>query len=157
MSFDTRPLLVLAGSALIASMLGCGGGDQPSEGKPSSATTQPAAAAPAEPAPAAAAPAGGDSPAVREANQVFTLRCVTCHGEQGAGDGPGSANLAPKPRNFQDPAWQASVSDEHLSAIILMGGVAVGMSPTMPGNPDLQAKPEVVSALIARIRGLEKQ
>lgn len=153
MTRDTRQLLILVATALSAAMLGCGGGEEPSAGKtPSPTTTTPATAA----KPAQQAAAGADAEAVRAANQVFELRCVTCHGEQGAGDGPGSAGLTPKPRNFQDPAWQTSVSDEHLSAIILMGGVAVGMSPTMPGNPDLQAKPQVVQALVARIRGLAK-
>jgi mono/diheme cytochrome c family protein len=85
---------------------------------------------------------------------IFETRCFTCHGKEGAGDGPGSAALTPKPRNFQDADWQASVTDEHLSQIIMYGGAAVGKSLTMPGNPDLTSKPEVVNALVAHIRGL---
>jgi mono/diheme cytochrome c family protein len=94
--------------------------------------------------------------ATAEAEQIFATRCVTCHGAQGAGDGPGSAALDPTPRNFQDPSWQASVTDEHLEKIVMYGGAAVGKSPTMPGNPDLMAKPEVVKALVAHVRGLAK-
>jgi mono/diheme cytochrome c family protein len=153
MSRDTCSLLILAAAGLTAAMFGCGGGEESSGGKtPSATTTAPAV----EPAAAQPAAAGADAQAVREANEIFALRCVACHGQQGAGDGPGSAALTPKPRNFQDPAWQSSVSDEHLSAIVLMGGVAVGMSPTMPGNPDLQAKPQVVQALVAHIRSLAR-
>jgi mono/diheme cytochrome c family protein len=139
-------LLVACAALLAAAALSCGG----SEEAPTGGSAAPAPA-PAAPAPAATGPS---EVAVNQARQIFELRCVTCHGEKGAGDGPGSASLDPKPRNFSDTAWQDSVSDEHLSAIILMGGAAVGMSPTMPSNPDLQAKPAVVQALIAQIREL---
>jgi hypothetical protein len=36
------------------------------------------------------------------------------------------------------------VTDEHLEKIVMYGGAAVGKSPSMPGNPDLMSKPEVV-------------
>jgi mono/diheme cytochrome c family protein len=116
--------------------------------------------APPPPAPAsapAAKPAGPDPAAVRAAaEQIFATRCFTCHGAQGAGDGPASAGLTPPPRNFTDPAWQSSVTDGHIEQIILYGGAAVGRSPMMPGNPDLTSKPEVVAALRAHVRGLAK-
>ena len=103
-------------------------------------------------APAAASEAAGD-----EAKQIFATRCTTCHGPEGAGDGPGSAALDPKPRNFQDAAWQDSVTDEHIEKIVMYGGAAVGRSPTMPGNPDLMSKPDVVRALVAHVRGLARR
>jgi hypothetical protein len=49
------------------------------------------------------------------------------------------------------------VSDEHIEKIVMYGGAAVGRSPTMPGNPDLMAKPEVVRALVAHVRGLARR
>lgn len=110
----------------------------------------------ASPPSRAAAPAAAQT-AASEAKQIFDTRCVTCHGVAGAGDGPGSAALEPKPRNFGDAAWQASISDEQLEKAILYGGAAVGKSPTMPGNPDLMSKPEVVRALVAQLRGLERR
>jgi hypothetical protein len=87
---------------------------------------------------------------------VFATRCTTCHGPQGLGDGPGAVALNPKPRNFQDPAWQASVDDAYLAKIVLYGGAAVGRSPMMPGNPDLTGKPAVVAALVEHVRALKK-
>jgi len=124
------------------------------EAAPSSAPT---ATAPApQPAPAAA-PAADPAVAVAEATQIFATRCTTCHGPEGAGDGPGSAALDPKPRNFQDAAWQASVTDEHIEKIVMYGGAAVFRSPTMPGNPDLMSKPETVRALVAHVRGLARR
>jgi mono/diheme cytochrome c family protein len=142
-------IAALAALALLASA--CERDDTPA------AAPAPAAAPPASaPTPAPAAGAASAEAAVAEARQIFELRCVTCHGPQGAGDGPASAGLTPHPRNFQDPAWQASVSDAHIEQIIKYGGAAVGRSPAMPPNPDLNAKPEVVAALRAHVRGLAK-
>jgi mono/diheme cytochrome c family protein len=81
---------------------------------------------------------------------------VTCHGPNGAGDGPASAGLVPPPRNFQDAAWQKSVTDEHIEKIVQYGGAAVNKSPAMPANPDLMSKPAVVAALRAHVRALAK-
>ncbi len=98
------------------------------------------------------------SPEARaEAQTIFTQRCTTCHGPNGAGDGPASAGLSPPPRNFQEPSWQSSVTDEHIFRIIKYGGAAVGKSPGMPANPDLEAKDEVVNALVAHVRSLGRR
>jgi len=145
-----RPAVVLVG-ALALAITACEGRDAPSA-PPAPAATVPAAAA----ATPSAAPAGASAAAEAEAKQVFESRCVTCHGPLGAGDGPASAGLTPRPRNLRDPAWQASVSDAHIEQIIQYGGAAVGKSPAMPANPDLMARPEVVAALRATIRGLAK-
>lgn len=91
--------------------------------------------------------------AVQEAQGIYSTRCVTCHGPSGKGDGPAGAALSPKPRDLSDPAWQQSVTDEHIEKIIQSGGPAVGKSPMMPANPDLNAKPEVIKALRAIVRG----
>jgi mono/diheme cytochrome c family protein len=123
-------------------------------------------AAPAEPAPAepkAAEPAPAPTPApaaepagdpVAEAQGIYKDRCTVCHGATGKGDGDGSAALDPKPRDFTEAEWQSSVTDDHLQKIIVYGGAGVGKSPTMPANPDLDAKPEVVAELVKLIRGL---
>ena len=110
------------------------------------------AAQPAAPA-APAEPVAVTAEARAEAEQIFTSRCVACHGPTGSGEGPTAAALNPKPRNFHDPAWQKSVNDAHIERIIVAGGPAVGKSPLMPPNPDLQTKPAVVAALREKIRG----
>jgi len=124
-------------------LLGCGASEEP--GTPAEAPAR---------GPAVEAPAADTSWAADEAEQLFASRCFTCHGKEGRGDGPGSASLDPKPRNFQDPVWQAQVSDEDLERIILYGGAGVGRSPTMPGNPDLISRAEVVAALVQQLRSL---
>jgi mono/diheme cytochrome c family protein len=91
-----------------------------------------------------------------EAQKVWTERCVTCHGDTGNGDGPGSAALDPKPRKFGDPAWQDSVTDDGIKKAIMGGGLAVGKSAVMPGNPDLKGKDQVVDDLVKKIRGFKK-
>lgn len=86
-----------------------------------------------------------------EAHAMFTNRCAPCHGETGHGDGPGAAALNPKPRNYTDATWQKSVTDEQIGKTILYGGAAVGKSPMMPANPDLDGKPEL-QGLVAMVR-----
>lgn len=92
----------------------------------------------------------------KEAEEIFSTRCTTCHGPTGQGDGPASAGLTPKPRNFHDGGWQSGVTDQHLETIIQYGGAAVGKSAAMPANPDLTSKPAVVTALRVHIRDLAK-
>ena len=121
----------------------------------------PKEAAPAEPKAAepAAAPTPAAEPAtdpVAEASEIFQGRCTVCHGETGKGDGAGSAALDPKPRDLTSEEWQTSVDDEHIRKIIIYGGSAVGKAATMPANPDLDAKPEVVAELVKVVRGLGK-
>ena len=133
-----------SGLCLAIALIACGSGDESAKSA--------APAAPPAAAPAAAAPSSEAKSA--DAKQIFETRCYTCHGMMGQGDGPGSAGLTPKPRNFTDPAWQASVTDDHIHKIILYGGAAVGRSPMMPGNPDLIAKADVVAALVEHVRSL---
>ncbi len=96
------------------------------------------------------APPTGGNP-LEKAKAIFRDRCVPCHGAVGQGDGPASATLNPKPRKYADPEWQASVTDEYIEKIIKYGGAAVGKSPAMPNNPDLN-DPAVITALKDIIR-----
>lgn len=92
------------------------------------------------------------TPALREeARVLYASRCATCHGTRGAGDGSVGAGLVPRPRNLQDAAWQASVTDEYLDRIISEGGLAVGRSALMPPSPDLRGRP-ALAALRAHVR-----
>ena len=43
--------------------------------------------------------------------QIYTVRCVVCHGEKGDGNGMLSANLAVKPANFTDKEMMDSMTD----------------------------------------------
>ncbi|MFO7155048.1 MAG: c-type cytochrome [Pseudomonadota bacterium] len=129
----------------------------PPEGEPEEPAAQ------AEQAPADAAPEGGApaeptiSPeAQAEADQLWTTLCSTCHGPNGEGDGPVAASFPVKPRSFKDKEWQAQTSDETIAKVIVEGGAAIGKSPLMPANPQLTGKPEVVQALVKKVRELGK-
>lgn len=96
--------------------------------------------------------AADTSAAAFEARHTFQTICATCHGPDGKGNGQAAAALNPKPRNYTDKAWQASVTDDDIKKIILNGGAAVGKSPVMPAQPQLRGKPEVVDELVKIIR-----
>lgn len=93
--------------------------------------------------------------ATAKAGEIFAQRCTPCHGAEGRGDGAASAGLTPKPRNFHDADWQQKVTDDHIIQIIKAGGAAVGLSPAMPSNPDLN-DPAVLIALKDHLRGFGK-
>jgi len=120
------------------------GGDQPAAGK-----------AGAGPAGKAGGQAADKTPA-QEARGMFDTLCQTCHGASGKGDGMAAAQLDPKPRDYTDKEWQAKATDENLAKAIVGGGPAVGLSPSMPPNPTLEKKPEVVAELIKIIRAFGK-
>ncbi len=64
--------------------------------------------------------------------EVYSQRCVACHGFQGQGDGPLGKNLSKRPRNFTDLGWQQAATDTQIADAIRKGGYAVGLSPLMP-------------------------
>ncbi len=102
--------------------------------------------------PDAAAAASAISP---EAAEAYKTRCATCHGDDGKGSGSAAAALNPKPRDYTDAAWQASVTDEQIKTAILKGGAGIGKSPLMPAAADLEQKPEVLKGLVAKVRSFK--
>lgn len=68
----------------------------------------------------------------REGRALYRHYCVTCHGEEGHGDGFNAYNLDPKPRDLADPAFQSQRSDDDLTALIRSGGGVAGLSTGMP-------------------------
>ena len=91
-----------------------------------------------------------------EAKALLSDRCAICHGENGDGHGVASASLVPPPKDFHNREWQKSVTDKTLTTAIVQGGPAVGLSPAMPGNPDLVNSPDVVAAIVKQIRAWGK-
>ncbi|MGE0871188.1 MAG: cytochrome c [Kofleriaceae bacterium] len=104
------------------------------------------------------APANEPAPATAmSAAEIFKANCANCHGPEGRGDGPVAASMNPKPRDYSDAAWQASVTDDELKRIILKGGAALGKSAMMPPNPQLKDQPQVLDDLVKIIRGFGKK
>lgn len=106
--------------------------------------------------PSLAPPTAPSEPAAltpeEKATKLFDGVCASCHGLDGKAATPAAMALSPKPRAYVDADWQKRVSDEHLAKVIVEGGPAVGKSPLMPANPDLVNEPEVVKALVKRVR-----
>ena len=71
-----------------------------------------------------------------QTKDIFQTRCAPCHGANGHGDGAAAIHLAPRPRDFHDPVWQRSVTDQDIETIVRRGGLAVGKSVLMPAHPD---------------------
>ena len=107
-----------------------------------------------ESAPPRVHPTGGNGTG-DHAMTVFLSTCAACHGPEGRGDGPAAESLQPKPRNYHDAAWQASVTDDQLKQTIQLGGQKVGKSPMMPGHPEYDQA--TLDGLVKIIRGFGKQ
>ncbi len=133
-------LLFLSLSPLLA-LAACGSSEQPASTGDSATATSTAPALPTD---------------LEGGAKYFATTCTPCHGAGGKGDGAASAALDPKPRDLTDSAWQATIEDDYLLKIIQYGGSAVGKQPTMPPNPVLASKPEVLNGLVAYVRSLAK-
>jgi mono/diheme cytochrome c family protein len=84
--------------------------------------------------------------------QLYQQRCASCHGADGKGNTPISQALNPKPRDHTDGAYMNALSTDHLTKVIKDGGSAVGLSPLMPPQADLNA--EQIQQLVAFVRSL---
>jgi mono/diheme cytochrome c family protein len=87
-----------------------------------------------------------------QADAIYKDKCVTCHGDNGGGDGPAASNLKPPPIDFHNEKWQKSVTDSTITKAIIFGGRSVGVSGQMAPNPDLENEPAIVAALVEKIR-----
>ncbi len=151
--FGSRALIVGFSLLALVAFAACGGDEAKPAATPAPAeepapveepapTPEPAQteAAPTEAAPAASAGTpfaciAGNADAGKVKYVQF---CSTCHGMAGAGDGPASAGLVPKPAHHNDGAYMNALSNEHLVKVIAEGGPAVGKSAGMvPWGPVL--------------------
>jgi mono/diheme cytochrome c family protein len=91
----------------------------------------------------------------------YELNCSSCHGLTGKGDGPISAALNPKPRDFSKGEFKLDANksgsageDEDLRLVIKQGAMMYGGSPLMAGWPTLSD--EQIGQLITYIRSLKE-
>lgn len=70
---------------------------------------------------------------VTAGRDLYARSCAGCHGEGGRGDGPSAAGFATKPADLVDGRLMNGLPDEFLANVILNGGPAEGLAPTMPG------------------------
>ena len=63
---------------------------------------------------------------------LYARYCSFCHGDTAAGDGLNAYSIPVKPRDFNDQATMAQVTDEELVRVIQGGGPSLGLSNYMP-------------------------
>jgi mono/diheme cytochrome c family protein len=87
--------------------------------------------------------------------------CMACHGMEGAGDGPASAALNPKPASFQLGNYKIDAtgdgkagSDEDLYQVITYGAQKFGGSMMMVGRQDIPEEDR--RALVKFVLSLKK-
>ncbi len=97
--------------------------------------------------------AEGDS----EAGAKFfkSLRCASCHGKDGKGQGPAAKAMKIKTTDWTDKAVMEMLKDDFLKDIITKGGKAVNKSKRMPGYSK-KLKPADVVDLVAYVRSFSK-
>ncbi|HET6511817.1 MAG TPA: cytochrome c [Candidatus Kapabacteria bacterium] len=86
--------------------------------------------------------------------ELYVKHCSGCHGETGKGDGPGAANINPKPIDHTDKQYMPSLSDQHLFTVVRKGGSTVGRN-AMPPFPNLTD--QEIKDLIAFMRSISRQ
>lgn len=63
---------------------------------------------------------------------LYARNCAPCHGAGGKGDGDSAAGFATKPADLTDGRLVNRLPDEFFVDVILNGGPAMGLAPTMP-------------------------
>ena len=134
-------MLCLLSAAGILGGVGCGQRSSLSEWKPSDHQEPPSVA----PEGQGSAEETGD-PTARAAAALWSMRCATCHGEAGRGDGAGKPPGAALP-DFSAPSFQSGNSDAKLYETIANG------RNLMPAFGKELTK-EGIEALIAHVRRL---
>jgi mono/diheme cytochrome c family protein len=84
--------------------------------------------------------------------QLYQQRCSPCHGPDGKGNTPTAQALTPKPRDHTNGAYMNTLSNEHVLKVIKQGGAAVGKSPLMPPQADLND--QQIQDVVAFVRSL---
>lgn len=76
---------------------------------------------------------------------IYTRNCLSCHGREGAGDGPAGRNLTPPPGNL---VWLSDVPrkqwDAYMYWTIAEGGIALGTA--MPAYKSSLSADEIWAA-----------
>lgn len=89
-------------------------------------------------------------------NPKYDSLCASCHGIKGDANTPTAQSMSPKPRNFTDAQWQASVDDSRIRKVISEGGASVGLSATMaPWGSMVQG--EELEKMLETVRGFSPE
>jgi mono/diheme cytochrome c family protein len=79
---------------------------------------------------------------------VFRHYCQVCHGAGGQGDGSNASQLATAPRDFTQPKFWASTTDERVHDAVAQGGPTNGKSVMMPAWGHTLSKPQIDDVIV---------
>ncbi|MEE8075546.1 MAG: c-type cytochrome [Candidatus Binatia bacterium] len=84
-----------------------------------------------------------------------SLKCASCHGKDGKGQGPAAKAMKLMASDWTDKAAMEKLTDDFLNEIIANGGKAVNKSNRMPAYSK-KLKPAEVTDLVAYVRSFGK-
>ena len=84
-----------------------------------------------------------------------SLRCASCHGKDGKGQGPAAKAMKIKAADWTDKATMEKMTEDFLKDIIAKGGKAVNKSKRMPAYSK-RLKSAEIADLVAYIRSFAK-
>jgi len=99
--------------------------------------------------------ADADSQEIQAGQALFARNCAACHGDAARGDGASASGFATKPADLTDGRLMNGLPDEFLHNVIVNGGPAEGLAPTMPPFRALLSDGQV-GQVIVYIRSLAK-
>ncbi|MCX7998904.1 MAG: c-type cytochrome [Leptospiraceae bacterium] len=86
---------------------------------------------------------------VAKGKEVYEANCASCHGPNGAGDGPAGAALNPKPRNFlATDGWKNGKTKEGILKTLKEGIAGSGMV----AYPHLEADHEALAEFVLSLK-----
>ena len=99
---------------------------------------------------------GGGSPSpagtadLAPGRALYASHCAACHGSGAKGDGASASAFATRPADLTDGRLLNPLPDEFLVRVIMDGGPAMGLAPTMPpfrGNLNEEQAGQIVAFL----------
>jgi len=98
-------------------------------------------------------PFANSAEAAAAGETLFAERCSSCHGPEGAGDGPAAASLDPKPTNLKVAI--PDLSDDFVFWRIMDGGAMAPFNSSMPAHKGILSEDQVWQ-LVTYLRTLSK-